>query len=106
MAILRALDGTFYEVPDDQMAKFKIPPDKLKEKLGSQVPTDAGGPPEGGGGGEPGGASPLVNVQIYYGQGQGGGGGAPAAAEAGVQPYDWRNWRNWANWRNWRNHWD
>ncbi len=104
MAILRALDGTFFEIPDDQIAKFKIPPEKLKDKLGAQAPTDAGGPPEGGGG-EPGGTSPLVNVQIF----QGGGGGAPAGAEAGVNPYDWRNWRNWrnwANWRNWRNHWD
>src|SRR5580704_13300241 len=72
MAILRALDGTYYEVPDDQVAKFKIPPEKLKDKLGAQAPTEGPpeeGPPEGGA------PSPLVNVHIYYaGQGPGGGG--------------------------------
>ena len=111
MAILRALDGTFYEVPDDQVAKYKIPDDKLKEKLGTQAPGDSApeGPPESGGGS----VSPLVNVQVYY-SGQGAGGppsGAPGGAEGAVQPYDhhwnnWRNWRNWSNWSNWRNRWD
>jgi hypothetical protein len=110
MAILRALDGTFYEVPDDQVAKYKIPDDKVKEKLGAQAPTEGApqeAPPEGG---AP--VSPLVNVHIYYaGQGQGGApgaAGAAAGAEGAVQPYDWRNWNNWRNWRNWnnwRNHW-
>src|SRR5438034_3734058 len=104
MAILRALDGTFYEVPDEQIAKYKIPEDKLKEKLGTQAPTESGGPPPEGGAPEGGAGGSLVNVHIYYsGQGQGQGGGAPAGAEAAVQPYDWRNWRNWNNWRNWRN---
>ncbi len=120
MAIVRGVDGTFYEVPDDQLAHFKIPEDKLKEKLGSQAPTEGAPPQEGPpheGGGAP--TSPLVNVAIYY-AGQGGmstpppGGGAPAGSstEGAVQPYDWRNWRNWRNWynwynwRNWRNHWD
>src|SRR4051794_25344663 len=110
MAILRALDGTFYEIPDDQVAKYKIPEDKLKEKLGAQAPQEGQpqeGPPEGGA------VSPLVNVQIYYsGSGPSGApGGAPASAEGAVQPYDhhwhnWHNWHNWNNWRNWRNHWD
>jgi len=104
MAIVRGPDGTFYEVLDDQLAKFKIPADKLKDKLGSQATT--GGPPPSGGPPE-GGTGPLVNVQIYYsGQGAGAGGGG----EAAVSPYDWRNWNNWRNhsWRNhhWRNDWD
>ena len=85
MAILRALDGTFYEVPDDQLARFKIPEDKLKEKLGSEA-TSEGPPPQGP---PMSGVSPLVNVQIYYG-----GQGAPGGGEAAVSPYDWRNWRN------------
>jgi hypothetical protein len=109
MAIVRALDGTFYEVPDEQLGKFKIPEDKLKEKLGAEAGSEPP-PPEGGPGG---GAGPLVNVQIYYG-GQGAGPtGAPAGAEGAVQPYDywrnwrnWNNWRNWHNWHNWRNHYD
>jgi hypothetical protein len=100
MAILRAMDGTFYEIPDDQVERYKIPADKLKEKIGEQASAEGpppGGPPESGGP-----SSPLVNVHIFYG---GQGGGAPAAAEGAVQPYDWRNWRNWSNWNNWRNHW-
>lgn len=108
MAIVRGLDGTFYEIPDDQVQKYKIPEEKLKEKLGSQAPTEGAPPeppPEQGGSG-----SPLVNVQIYYGgQGPSGAPGGAHAGEAAVQPYDWRNWRNWRNWnnwRNWRNHWD
>ena len=44
MAILRALDGTFYEIPDDQVARYKVPEDQLKEKLGAQAPTE--GPPQ------------------------------------------------------------
>ncbi len=31
MAILRSLDGQFYEIPDDQVAKFLIPAEKVKE---------------------------------------------------------------------------
>jgi hypothetical protein len=100
MAILRAMDGTYYEVPDDQVARFKIPEDQLKQKIGAMVPTEEPPPDEPPpGAGSP---SPLVNVQIYY-TGQGAG-GAPGGAEAAVQPYDWRNWRNWRNWHNWRNH--
>jgi hypothetical protein len=114
MAILRALDGTFYEIPDDQVERFKIPEDQLKDKLGAQAPAGGGPeeePPPSQGGGT---GSPLVNVQIYH---MGGGpgsapGGAQGGGEMAVQPYDWRNWRNWRNWwdwrnwRNWRNRWD
>jgi hypothetical protein len=100
MAIVRGMDGTFYEVPDDQLGQYKVPEDQLKAKLGEQPPTAE--PPPGGGGAPPG--PPLVNVHIYYsGQGPA---GAGAGAEESVQPYDWRNWRNWSNWRNWRNKWD
>jgi hypothetical protein len=96
MAIVRALDGTFYEVPDDQLSRCKIPEDQLKSKLGETAPTDEG-PPPGGGGEGPG--SSLVNVHIYY-SGQAGGAGGEA-----VQPYDW-HWRRWYrnDWR--RRHWD
>jgi hypothetical protein len=113
MAILRSLDGTFYEVPDDQVSKYKIPQEKLKEKLGTQAysagPPSSSPPPEGGG------SSPLVNVHIHYGEGS-------PSGEGAVSPYwwhhhhhhhhhwhNWHNWRNWRNdsdWRNWRNHWD
>ena len=49
MAILRSVDGNFYEVPDDQLSKFAVPADQVKEKL-----QQAGGPqqrgPQGQGG--------------------------------------------------------
>ncbi len=118
MAILRSVDGTFYEVPDDQLDDFQIPPEEVKEKLqgsGEGLPSGPppGGPPPGGGGG--GGMPPggLVYVQVFSNTGGGGGPMAEpqtASAEGGeVQPYQfcsgWRNWKNccWRNWRNWRN---
>src|SRR5262245_2258650 len=96
MGILRALDGRFYEIPDEQMAKFLIPGDKVKERLqaaGIQAqPAGGGGPPRGSQGGPP-------------------PGGYPQGAEmpgAGVEPYGWW-WQNWHGprwgpgwgWHNW-----
>jgi hypothetical protein len=34
MAILRSLDGKFYELPDDLLSRYLIPADKVKERLG------------------------------------------------------------------------
>lgn len=115
MAILRSLDGKFYEIPDDQVNNFLIPEDKVKEKLqacGMAEPGPEAGPPTAEA------PTPTVLVQIYGSAGMAGAGapqGAPppqAAATGGeVQPYShyWRNyWRNyWHNyWRNnWYNYW-
>jgi hypothetical protein len=33
MAILRSLDGKFYEIPDELLASYLIPADKVKERL-------------------------------------------------------------------------
>jgi hypothetical protein len=33
MAILRSLDGNFYEIPDELLSSFLIPADKVKERL-------------------------------------------------------------------------
>jgi hypothetical protein len=33
MAILRSLDGNYYEIPDDVAARYLIPADKVKERL-------------------------------------------------------------------------
>ena len=30
MSVLRAVDGTFYEVPDSELEQFKVPPDQVK----------------------------------------------------------------------------
>lgn len=109
MAILRSVDGKFYEVPDKDLEKFEIPADQLKDKLGDQAEGDPGGPggPGAGPGGGGAGGSQVV-IQIHggganVGGGQGGPGGAPGDDSDDVQPY-WGWWRN--CWRNcWRNHW-
>ena len=88
MAILRSVDGKFYEVPDDQLDKFLVPEDKVKEKL-----AEAGGPaPEGGAGG-PGpmgpppmpAGTPTILVQIF-GAVPGGGAGLPGPGAAPCPP--------------------
>jgi len=114
VAILRSLDGRFFEVPDDQLGQYLIPEDKVKEKLeGSgapQVPPPPSGDAGPGGGGPP----PTIVVQIYGGVPTGPGapppptGEQPAGAAGGVQPYAyWNNW--WHNrvggWNNWWHNW-
>ena len=123
MAILRGIDGKFYEVPDDQVASFEVPRDKVKELL-----EKAGGPgPQGGPGQGPGGpggyqggpppSSPII-VQIFGGSSGPGGPGGPGGpsgpppgeapqGDGDVHPYWWwRNfWPNWGNgWPNWGNY--
>ena len=77
MAILKSIDGKFYEVPDNQLDSLLIPADQVKDKLQA-----AGGGGGGGGGGmrRGGGRSgaPQVLVQVYGGAR----GGAPATAQA------------------------
>jgi len=50
MAILRGLDGKFYEVPDTQLDSYLIPEDKVKEKMSEACPPGGGrgGTPPGG----------------------------------------------------------
>jgi hypothetical protein len=118
MAILRSLDGQFYEVPDDQLAKFLIPADKVKEKV--QSSSEDPGPPSNDPGPPGGGQGPAIIVQIYGASVPPPGGGAPPPGGAGaptgsgapageVQPYAWMNtWRNTygPHWHNvWHNRW-
>lgn len=62
MAILRSMDGKFYNIPDDQLGEYEMGPDEVKEQLGA-----AGGGPGGGGpmGGGPGGGG-NVTPQGYW----------------------------------------
>ncbi len=111
MAILRGMDGKFYDVPDEEAHKFEVPREKVKELL-----SKAGGPPGGGGpgGGGPGGGpgrpgphggqpyAPVV-IQVFPPPGGGGapyGSGAPSPGggpEGEVDPYWWW-WNNyWGN---------
>jgi hypothetical protein len=109
MAILRSVDGRFYEIPDDQLSKYLIPEDKVKEKV--QAAGGDAGPPEDPGPPPPSG-SPAIIVQIFGAAGAqpaGGGAPAPTAGAGEVQPYAW--WNTWRNtygpsWHNvWHNRW-
>ena len=115
MAILQAMDGKYYDVPDAEASGFEVARDKVKallEKSGMPAPSPGGGR---GGGGAPGpqqgGAPGPVVVQIFTQSP--GPGGAPAPAPSGgggqdgdVDPYwIWRNvtgygrwWNTWGNW--------
>ena len=115
MPILRALDGKFYDLPDDEAAKFEVPLEKVKEllaKSGAPEQRPGGGGPAGQRGG-PSPGSPIV-VQIFPSGGSGPSGQpAPQQQQQGgggdgeVQPYYWANyWNNWPNWNNWGNWWN
>jgi len=81
MAILRSMDGKFYNIPDDQLGEHEMGPDEVKEHIGAQ-----GGGPGGPGGG-----------------GQGGPGGQGGGGEVTPQGC-WRNcWRNCWKRNCWRN---
>ena len=50
MAILRSMDGKFYNIPDDQLGEYEMGPDEVKDQIGS---AGAQGPgPQGGGRGD------------------------------------------------------
>ncbi len=118
MAILQAMDGKYYDIPDTEATAFEVPRDKVKallEKSGMPAPQSprpgAGGGPGGGAPGPAGGAPGPVVVQIFAGpQGapaQGPSAPAPSAGQDGeVDPYwIWRNvsyggrwWNTWGNW--------
>jgi hypothetical protein len=99
MSVLRGPDGKFYDVPDDQLASYTVPPEKVRETLEKAgVPAPAG--QMGPGGGSPGmgmHGGPVV-IQIYPPPQ---GGPAPGPAPEGgqgqqpgqVDPYWW--WTRW-----------
>lgn len=112
MSILRAVDGTFYEVPDSELEQYKVPPDQVKglmEGAGQKLPS---GPQQQQQAGQPAGEagrSPQILVQFIV---QGSQASQPPAAaqkppaapdEEKVEPQNfyWVNWYNWANWYNW-----
>lgn len=112
MAILRAMDGKFYDVPDAEASKFEVPREKVKElleKAGGPGPQGGPGPGPGGGrGAPPGGPGGQVVVQIFAaGGGQPGPSGPPpqqGGGEGDVDPY-WWVWRNFVPWGNyWPNY--
>ncbi len=114
MAVVRSLEGTFYDIPEGELEGFKVPADKVKglmEASGQKAQQNPG-PQQGGGRGQQQGAGgqPQILVQFIV-QSQGGsqqqgqqpqGQGAPAEGEEKVEPqWYWINWYNWHNWYNW-----
>jgi hypothetical protein len=112
MAIVRSVDGTFYDVPDSELEQYKVPPDQVKglmEGAGQKPPS---GPQQQQPGKPNGGAaqgSPQILVQFIV---QGSGAQPPVATqqpqapeseEEKVEPQNfyWVNWYNWHNWYNW-----
>src|SRR5262249_61266016 len=100
MAILRSLDGRFFEIPDNQVEQFLIPEDKVKEKLegaGAPMVPPAG---DGGQGGPPSG-SPTIVGQIFGASPAGPAGPPPlppgGERQAGARPGGQRDggWHNW-----------
>ena len=119
MAILRSLEGDFYEIPDDQLQKCQIPPDQVREKLEAcGVATAPAGTGPGAMGysapGLPGGCGVVINI-LGSGGVQGPSGPPPQAgqeeAAQGTEGQTARGyhfcgcgWANWHNWFNWHNH--
>jgi hypothetical protein len=113
MAIVRSVDGTFYDVPDGELEQYKVPPDQVKglmEGAGQRPPSGPQQQQQGKPNGEATQGSPQILVQFIV-QGSGGqqqpAGQKPQAPPQGdeekVEPQNfyWVNWYNWANWYNW-----
>ena len=108
MTILQAVNGTFFDVPDDKAASYEVPAETVSHLL------DKSGPPARQGSPAPAAApkAPVV-VQIFAAPDTGSAApppSQPAQEETGdVNPYWW--WRNitfyrpwfngWGNWGNW-----
>jgi hypothetical protein len=115
MAVVRSLEGTFYDIPDSELEQYKVPADQVKSLMdaaGQKPPQNPGQQqmPQGQGK-STGGGSPQILVQFITQapgapqQQQQQQGQAPPPAEGGeekVEPqWYWVNWANWANWYNW-----
>ncbi|MGO9020779.1 MAG: hypothetical protein ACLQVJ_20760 [Syntrophobacteraceae bacterium] len=113
MAVVRSLEGTFYDIPESELEKHKVPADQVKglmEAAGQPMQQNPGQRPAGGGQQRGGGGQPQILVQFIVQSPVGGGGpqqgqqpqGAPAEGDEKVEPqWYWINWANWANWYNW-----
>jgi hypothetical protein len=107
MAVVRSLEGTFYDIPDSELERYKVPPDQVKglmDAAGQRPPQNPPQPP--GGTGRPGtGGAPQILVQFIT-QSTGSAppppqGGTPEGEEKVEPQWYWINWANWANWYNW-----
>ncbi|MCG8559520.1 MAG: hypothetical protein MI824_06960 [Hyphomicrobiales bacterium] len=53
MAILRSVDGKFYEIPDEELGQFEVPAEKVNELMAAMGGGEPEGPPPGEGDVEP-----------------------------------------------------
>ncbi len=112
MAVVRSLEGTFYDIPESELEQYKVPADQVKglmEAAGQRPPQGQNPGQQGQGQAQGGGGSPQILVQFIT-QAPGGAAqqrpqqaqGAPGEGEEKVEPqWYWINWANWANWYNW-----
>lgn len=93
MGVVQGPDGRFYEIPDEMLAKFAVPDEKVKEVLRGQPEPEEGdyGPPPGMPPGMPMGMPPggPVVIQIFT---SGPPMGAPDDSETVAQD-GWGAWR-------------
>jgi hypothetical protein len=83
------MDGKFYDVPDEDLQKFEVPRDKVKDLLSKAGGAPPGGPGPGHPGGPHPGSAPVV-INIYAPPPGGPPGGAPHDGE--VDPYWFYYW--------------
>ena len=87
MAILRSLDGKFYEIEDDDLSDYELDADRVKEvmaEIGDEQPGPAG--PNGDFG--EGGAPPQVVIQVFGGNGSDMDGPPPGFEDPGPDPVE------------------
>jgi hypothetical protein len=78
MPVLQAMDGKFYDIPDDEAVQYEVPREKVKELLEkSGAPTPQGGSGPSQGPGPRGGPGPGQGQGQGQGHGPGPGQGAP-----------------------------
>ena len=108
MAVLLSMDGKYYEIPDDQVADFEVPREKVRDVLAHSPssPSERGNPGSGpgprGAQAGPGGSPVIIQVLPNGLHGPRPAGGAAGAPGGEVDPY-WTTW--WTNWTNWANYW-
>ncbi|MGC9965003.1 MAG: hypothetical protein ABSE08_06335 [Syntrophobacteraceae bacterium] len=113
MAVVRSLEGTFYDIPDSELEQYKVPADQVKSLMEAsgqkppQNPAQQQGQQGQQGQGKATGGSPQILVQFITQapatpQPKQGQAPPPAGEEEKVEPqWYWVNWANWANWYNW-----
>ena len=87
MAILRSIDGKFYEIEDDDLSNYELDADRVKEviaEIGDKQQGPAGPIGDFGEIGEP----PQVMIQVFGGNGPDTDGPPPGIQDSGPDPIE------------------